>query len=503
MEHPDLAQAAAVLGAIGVVLVLLLRGRGPLLAGFAILGAAEAMLGAALVPSSDLRLVVERPLLAGAAVAGLALVLAAAALFVRQPALGTVALLLAAPFRVPVEIGRTEAFLLVPLYVVLAAAVLALAVRALRGHELPALPTLVAVPATAFICVLAVSALWSRDLRAGSIQLAFFLFPFAGLLAVAARTPFPAWLPRLLAFALVGVASGFALIGLWQAWTEQLFFARDLEVANEYTSYFRVTSLFKDPSLYGRHLVIAIAVVLVAVWLGRANVVAAAAAISLLFAGLYFSYSQSSLVTLAVVTVAVTLAAGDRRTRLAVGAACAACVLVGAGAVAVTVRDESAQKFTSGRSNLIRDTTEVFLRHPVAGVGIGSQPRAAREEVNPNSLAERNTSHTTPLTVAAEVGVIGLAAYVAFLLGAAWLLLETARLNRPLGLGLAAVFLVLVVHSLVYSGFVEDPLTWATLALGSGYLAAQRSLVPEVSPGGLPARAPAAASVAHAHITDS
>lgn len=123
--------------------------------------------------------------------------------------------------------------------------------------------------------------------------------------------------------------------------------------------------------------------------------------------------------------------------------------------------------------------------------------------MNPNSLAERNTSHTTPLTVAAEVGVIGLAAYAAFLLGAAWLLLETTRVNRPLGLGLAAVFLVLVVHSLVYSGFVEDPLTWATLALGSGYLAAQRSTVLEASPGGQPARAPAAASVAHAHITDS
>jgi hypothetical protein len=497
LEHPDLAQAAAVLGAIGVVLVLFPRRRWALLAGFATLGVAEAMLGAALVPSSDLRLVLERPALTGAAAAGIAVVLAGAGLFVRQPALGTVTLLLAAPFRIPVEIGQTEAFLLVPLYVVLAAAVLALAARALRGEALPGLPTLVAVPATAFICVLAVSALWSRDLRAGSIQLAFFLFPFAGLLAVAARTPFPAWLPRVLAYALVAVASAFALIGLWQAWTERLFFARDLEIANEYTSYFRVTSLFKDPSLYGRHLVIAIAVVLVAVWLGRVHVVAAAAAISLLFAGLYFSYSQSSLVTLFIVTVAVTLVAGDRRTRLAVGAACAVCALVGAGAVALTVRDESAQRFTSGRSNLIRDTTEVFLRHPVAGVGIGAQPRASREEVNPNSLAERNTSHTTPLTVAAEGGVIGLAAYVAFLLGAAWLLLETSRVNRPLGLGLAAVFLVLVVHSLVYSGFVEDPLTWATLALGSGYLAAQRSPVPEAAPGGRPARAPAAASVAH------
>jgi O-Antigen ligase len=498
LPHPDLAQAAAVLGAVGVVLVLLPRGRWPLLGGFAVLGVAEAMLGAALVPGSDLRLVVDRPALAGATVAGVAVVLAAAALFVRHPPLGTVALLLAAPFRIPVEIGQTEAFLLVPLYVVLAATVLALAARALRGDALPALPPLVAVPATVFVCLLAVSALWSRDLRAGSIQLAFFLFPFAGLLAVVGRTPFPAWLPRTLALALVGVASLFAVIGLWQAWTERLFFARDLEVANAYTSFFRVTSLFKDPSLYGRHLVLAIAVLLVALWLGRVHLLLAAAAIALLFAGLYFSYSQSSLVTLLVATVAVTLAAGDRQTRLVVGAACAVCVLVGASAVAVTVRDSSPQKITSGRSNLIRNTTEVFLRHPVVGVGVGSQPRASREEVNPNSLAERNASHTTPLTVAAEVGVIGLAAYLAFLLGAVWLLLETARIDRAFGLGLAAVFLVLVVHSLVYSGFVEDPLTWATLALGSAFLAARRSVARAPAQDERPPRAaPAAASIAH------
>jgi O-antigen ligase len=474
LEHPDLAQAAAVLGALGVVLVLLPRGRLPLLGGFGVLGAAEAMLGVALVPESDLRQVLERPALAGAAGLGIVLALTLAALFVRQPAYGTVALLVAAPFRIPVQIGDTEAFLLVPFYAVLAAAVLALAVRVLRRDRLPQLPPLVAIPATAIVCLLAVSALWSWDLRAGSIQLLFFLFPFAGLVAVVGRTPFPAWLPRVLAYALVGAAALFAVIGLWQAWTKTLFFARDLEVANAYTSFFRVTSLFKDPSLYGRHLVLAIAVVLVALVLGRVHLLAAAGAIAFLFAGLYFSYSQSSLFALFVVTAAVALAAGDRRTRLAVGAACAVCALVGAVAVAFTVQDSSPQKFTSGRANLVRNTSEVFLRHPIAGVGVGGQPLASREEVNPNSPTERNTSHTTPLTVAAEVGIIGLAAYVAFLLAAVWLLLEVTRVDRALGLGLAAVFLVLVVHSLVYSGFFEDPLTWATLALGSGALAARR-----------------------------
>ena len=48
-------------------------------------------------------------------------------------------------------------------------------------------------------------------------------------------------------------------IGLYQAWTHTLVFAQDLRVANAYTTYFRVTSLFKDPSIYGRQLVLALA----------------------------------------------------------------------------------------------------------------------------------------------------------------------------------------------------------------------------------------------------
>ena len=46
-----------------------------------------------------------------------------------------VALLAVAPFRVPVQLGSEEAFLLLPLYLAIAAAVLALAYRILRGER--------------------------------------------------------------------------------------------------------------------------------------------------------------------------------------------------------------------------------------------------------------------------------------------------------------------------------------------------------------------------------
>ncbi len=70
------------------------------------------------------------------------------------------------------------------------------------------------------------------------------------------------------------------------------------------------------------------------------------------------------------------------------------------------------------------------------------------------------------------MGVVGFALY-AWLMGAvAWALLLLTRQQRVLGLGLAAVFTVLFVHSLLYAGFFEDPLTWGVLGLAAAALAA-------------------------------
>src|SRR4029078_6032915 len=85
-------------------------------------------------------------------------------------------------------------------------------------------------------------------------------------------------------------------------------------------------------------------------------------------------------------------------------------------------------------------------------------------------------SHTSPVTIAAEQGVIGLAAY-AFLLWSAFAVLSGVlrrRLRRrPAGVVLvarcvvAAAFCALLLHTFVYAAFREDPLTWALLALAA------------------------------------
>ena len=472
MEHTTLAQLASLVGALGAVLVLIPRGRFFVIVGLALLGSATVALAVSLVGTDDLGLLVEEPLgLVAVGAAALAICVGAVPL-VRHPAVTPVVLLAVAPFRVPVELGEEEAFLLVPLYVVLAATVLALAVRMLRGEHPPAVPFPLALPVAAFVTFASISFFWTWDERAGGIALAFFLFPFVAGLGVIARSPLAPWLPRALVATLVALGALFAAIGIWQAQTRTLFFAPGLEVANAYTTFFRVTSLFKDPSLYGRYLVIPIVVLLVVLLARRMRAVAWIALtglIGFLFLGLFFSYSQSSFVALFVTVAAIAFVAGDRRFRVVL-VACAMAATLAAGAVAATaIEGRSARDVTSGRSRLVDITYEAFRLRPAAGVGIGGQPAASAEAIGRKS-PRRNASHTTPLTVLAELGIVGFLLYAWMLVAVGWALLRVARVERAFALGLAAVLSVLFAHSLLYAGFFEDPLTWGVIGLVAALL---------------------------------
>ena len=479
MEHSDVAQVAALLGGLGAALVLLGRGRALPLAGFALLGLGTGGLIHSLVSDDDLRLLFTEPEGLTHMGVGLAAVVVAAVPLVRYPAAVPVVLLAVAPFRVPVELGREEAFLLLPLYFAIAAAVLALGYRMLRGERPSPPPLPLALPLAAFVGLASASFLWTWDERSGGIALAFFVFPFTAGLATVARAPYAAWLPRALLVTLVALGALFAGIGIWQAQTRTLFFARDVEVANAYTTFFRVTSLFKDPSLYGRYLVIPVVALLVAILFRRARTVdwiLLAACVGLLFWGLYYSYSQSSFVALFVATFAVAIVGAGRRLRLVLVAGAVVAALAAGAYAAQAVEGRSARDVTSGRSRLVSVTLDAFRARPLAGVGIGGQPRASTDESGRGSPS-RNASHTTPLTVVAELGLVGLVLYGWLLTAAGWALWLLARRDRLVGLGLGAVLLVLVVHSLLYAGFFEDPVTWGVLGVASAALAASPATV--------------------------
>jgi putative inorganic carbon (HCO3(-)) transporter len=208
-------------------------------------------------------------------------------------------------------------------------------------------------------------------------------------------------------------------------------------------------------------------------WARKIHVALAAALMALMFAGLYYSYSQSSWAALFVVAAAVTLVAGDRSARRAVVVATAVALVVAAGFIAVQARDTSIRQLTSGRWQRAELTLDVVREQPLIGVGLGSQPKVSRELGAGNDARQaRFVSHTTPLTVAAELGLVGFALYLLLLMAAARMLVLLRRARPTLALGIGAVLLALFTHSLAYSGFFEDPITWLALGVGAAYLAA-------------------------------
>jgi O-antigen ligase len=68
--------------------------------------------------------------------------------------------------------------------------------------------------------------------------------------------------------------------------------------------------------------------------------------------------------------------------------------------------------------------------------------------------------------VAAEQGIVGLALYVALLVSA-FAVLFTGAGRSPPRIALAACFAALVLHTFTYADFLEDPVTWTLLGIGT------------------------------------
>ena len=296
------------------------------------------------------------------------------------------------------------------------------------------------------------------------------------LVTVVARSPFPDWLPRAAAVRpLVALGCVFAAIGIYQAWTNTLIYAQDLRVANAYTTYFRVTSLFKDPSIYGRQLVAGDhrscsrscgRGSCASVW--AALLIAAALRRPLLLV-LAVEHGRALRRGARRHDRARRPAEPQRRRRRRLVAALAAAAgfvgeregqLAGTGderALAADQRDRDGDPQPPARRRRRRLPA---VREPAA--------RRGR-----SSVARKDASHTTPLTVSPSSASVGFLLYLGLLASAAVLLRRVVRArDRLLGICLAAVFLVLVLHSFFYSGFFEDPLTWGVLAFAAASLAA-------------------------------
>jgi O-antigen ligase len=449
--------------------------------------------------------------IAAAVIAAGAVIAALALLMRRRPQAFPLLALLALPFRLPISAEGRTVNLLIPLYLVVAAGTVAhLLPRLLRryrdrshggagmSHDQREGPpgsgedrragvswagrTGLRSPRglewvlLGAVVLYTVQALYSTDHAKAAENIAFFYLPF-GLLFLLLRDV--RW-TRGLALACLGVsvalAIAFAGVGFVEYFRKALFLNPKVVAANQYDNYFRVNSLFFDPNIYGRYLaLVMIAVTTVVLWSRRQrDVLGGAAVLAWLLAGLVTSFSQSSIAAL-LLGLAV-LAAYRWDVRATVYAATA---LVAIAAVIVVTAPPSlhfglkgsggsTSNATGGRTKLISGGLELFADRPLEGYGSGSFETEYKRHSNATAENATSASHTIPITIAAEQGIVGLAVYAALLLAAFSVLFGAAGRSPP-RIALAACFAALVLHTWTYADFLEDPLTWTLLGIGVAF----------------------------------
>ena len=317
----------------------------------------------------------------------------------------------------------------------------------------------------ASVVLYALQATYSADFSKALENMVFFYVPFALLFALLREVR---WTRRLLLACLgtaVALAVLFAGIGFVEYYRKHLFLNPKVVAANEYSNFFRVNSLFFDPNIYGRFLaLVMVAVTTGVLWSARRREVLAGGAVLLwLLAGLVTSFSQSSIAALLLGLAVLAAWRWDVRGTLYVAGALVAIALVVVALappslhLGLSGKGGSASNATSGRTKLIEGGLRLFADRPLQGFGPGSfaQEYRSHEHVDGNNAT--SASHTIPITVAAEQGIVGLALYVALLISAFAVLFRGAGRSPP-RIALAACFAALVLHTFTYADFLEDPL---------------------------------------------
>ena len=311
---------------------------------------------------------------AGVIAVGILVLAVGAAAMLRWPILLPLLVIATLPFRVRLHVAGGEAVnLLVPLYVVIASGVLATVVATLRGQtRLRKLPKPLVLALVVVVCLYALQTIYSPDAAFAARNVGFFLIPFAILFSLLAEAT---WDRRLLRLALcVLVAEGLilALIGIGQFADQHIFWNPKLETSNDFHFYFRVNSVFWDPNIYGRYIVLTILLATTTLlWAAnRVLAFALAGAVAIAFAGLLFAFSQTSFLALfAGLVVLVALRWSFRWTAIA---AVLVVVVAGAGLLIRSSSSSSGSLNTEGHGTLVSGGLKLARHRPLYGYGSAS-----------------------------------------------------------------------------------------------------------------------------------
>ena len=421
----------------------------------------------------------------GAALVGVLVIIGLLALAMRRrPDAFPLLAIFALPFRLPISTDGRTVNLLIPLYLVVAAGTLVhLIPRWLnRGASEPRSPITLEWLLLGAVVLYVLQGTYSTDHTKAAENVAFFYIPF-GLLFMLLRDV--CWTRELILKCLgvaVMLAVVFAGVGFVEYYRKTLFLNPKVVAADQYDNYFRVNSLFFDPSIYGRFLaMVMIGVTTVVLWTSRRrDVLLGAGVLAWLLAGLITSFSQSSIVALLLGLAVLAAYRWDVRATVYVTGALVAIALVVVLLAPASLHfglkgtGGSTSNATSGRTKLIDGGLELFADRPLYGYGSGSFETEYKRHGNATTANATSASHTIPITIAAEQGVIGLAVYVALLVAAFAVLFRGAGRSPP-RIAIAACFAALVLHTWTYADFLEDPITWTLLGIGVALARAERA----------------------------
>jgi putative inorganic carbon (hco3(-)) transporter len=438
------------------------------------------------------------------AILALALLFGLAMVMERRPAVLPLLSVAALPFRIPISTSGTTSNLLVPLYFVVAAGAISMILQALRAPTPkrapdPSVPESTLVPRTAraraartarlgvgdgqskrgtagwverllalYLVLYAVQAIYSPSFETALQNVVFFYVPFALLYVLLSQLD---WTPRLLRLCftlVVALALVFAGIGFVEYATKTIFLNSKLVVSNDLHTYFTVNSVFFDPDIFGRFLMLVMIGLAATLLFDRRprEQIGATLCLAVLWAGLLLTLSRSS--QLALLLGLGVIAAFRWQVRRAVVIA-GTVVAIGAVAIAVTPTtfglNQGLNGASSGRANLVTRGLHMLSERPLWGYGSGSFEHEYQVQYHGNA-ATLSASHTIAVTIAAEQGLIGELVYLALVI-VAIVVLARGTSSDPARVAIAAAFIALIFHTLLYADFLEDPLTWALLAVGT------------------------------------
>ncbi len=367
-----------------------------------------------------------------------------------------------------------------------------------RSDVLPTSP--LTLPLALLFAVYALSTVYAIDVAAARTEMFRLLFSLGGF----ALVPFfvrDRLSLRWTLFAFVAAAAALAIAGVYQQATGYFFWNPGLGLYGER----RINATFADPNHFARFLLEGI-VVAIALWFfveRRVRFGLLAPAIGLAVVTLVFTGSRGAwivgAITLPIAVMTLPVAGAMRLRLLASGVA-----LLVVAAVVLTAFSPFFSKrlntFTFGveasgaRPYLVRAGLNMFADHPLTGVGAGGYQSSFENDYyrykDPKIKANVTISHTSVVTIMAELGVVGLAA-LAFV-ASQWALYARTLIRRSTPELRATVIGIAIITAIIFLGsqsegrFLEDPFLWFAAGLAvaiDGILAREREALPVVDRG--------------------